>query len=192
VTEFAGSGERAAARGYGKVAKTLHWVVAGLFVWAVVLAWMMVDMPANVEKFRAYNLHKTLGLTILALMIARLVWRRLRPPPPAPDTLSPIERRLATGMHHLLYLAVIAQASVGLLHSWTAGFPVMLFNAVALPDPLPANKTLEAVFAAAHHWLGWLLIALVVGHVTAALRHHFVLRDDVLRRMLPSWRRPER
>ena len=96
------------------------------------------------------------------------------------------ERRAAKASHFLLYAILLIQPLVGVLHSWAANFPIVVFGWFTLPNLTGANKALEDILAWTHGTLGWSLVGLVLLHVAAALRHHFVVKDDVLRRMLPG------
>lgn len=170
---------------YGAVAKTLHWAAAVLFVALFALGWTMTELPLGAEKFERYNLHKSIGVAVLLLMACRLVWRAISPPPPLPDDLSPGMRLMAKLGHMALYMAVFAQACVGLVHSWSANFPVILFGQITLPNLTAPNEALKEVLSTVHFWGGWLLLLLIAGHIGAALYHHFFRKDVVLRRMLP-------
>lgn len=172
-------------RRYGAVAKSLHWTAAALLVALFALGWTMTELPLSTEKFERYNLHKSIGVTVLLLMACRLVWRTVSPPPPLPEDLSPTMRILAKLGHMALYLAVFAQISVGLVHSWSANFPVILFGQFTLPNLTAPNEALKEILSTVHFWGGWLLLLLIVGHVVAALYHHLIRKDSILKRMLP-------
>jgi cytochrome b561 len=103
--------------------------------------------------------------------------------------MPPWERAAARGGHLLLYLLLLAQPAIGVVHSWSANFPIVVFGTVTLPNLSGPNEALKQTLAVAHWWLAWAILLVVAGHVAAALRHHFLLGDDVLRRMLPGARR---
>jgi cytochrome b561 len=171
---------------YGAVAQALHWLIAALVVVMFGLGWYMTDLPLGQKKFDFYQLHKSIGITILALAAARLLWRLFNPAPPLPASMRPWERAAARASHALLYLMLFAQPLLGFLQSNAANFPVVWWGAIRLPPLIGTHEALAERLLEAHRWNSRLLLALVLVHAGAALRHHFVLRDEVLRRMLPS------
>ena len=174
-----------AERRYGAVAKSLHWIATALFIALFVLGWTMTELPLGAEKFERYNLHKSVGVTVLLLMACRLLWRALTPPPPLPDDMSASMRSMAKLGHAALYFMVFVQVGVGLVHSWSANFPVIVFGQFTLPSLTEPNEPLKELLGAVHYWGGWTLLLLIAGHVGAALYHHFIRKDSVLKRMLP-------
>jgi cytochrome b561 len=116
----------------------------------------------------------------------RLAWRWSNPTPTLPDTLKPYERTLARLTHALLYVLLFAVPLSGWLMSSARGFPVSWFGFLQLPDLVPKNKALYEALLTTHGILAWTLGVVATVHLVAALKHHFVLKDDVLRRMLPS------
>ena len=176
---------RPQAAAYDPLAKTLHWLtllaVAGMFA----LGWVMVGMKLGPAKLQYFSWHKWLGLSIFLLTLLRLAWRLLRPPPPLPDTMPGWERLTARGAHGLLYLLLLAMPLTGWVMSSAGGFPVVLYGVMPLPDLVARDPALAETLTHAHHLEGWVLLALVGLHALAALKHHFVDRDAVLRRMLP-------
>ncbi len=170
---------------YGTIAKAWHWGAVALLIVLFGLGWTMTELPLGVEKFERYNLHKSVGVTLLLLMLFRLVWRIVSPPPPLPDSLSDGMRRMAALGHWSLYLALFAQIGVGLVHSWSANFPVVVFGKLALPSLTAPNEGLKEILAVIHYWGGMALLVLIAGHIGAALYHHFLRRDTVLKRMIP-------
>jgi len=171
---------------YGALAQLLHWVIAALVVVMFVVGWYMTDLPLGPDKIKVYNLHKSFGVLILALMALRLLWRFTSPAPPLPAGMPGHERAAATASHVLLYLLILAQPVIGILHSAAANFPVVVFGLFTLPALAGPSEPLKDALGAAHFWLGWAILGLVCLHVAAALRHHFLLKDDILRRMLPG------
>lgn len=172
-------------RRYGAIAKSLHWLAAALFVAIFVIGWTMTELPLGIEKFERYNLHKSIGVTLLLIMALRLIWRVISSVPPLPDDVSHGMRLMAKLGHGALYLATFAQVCVGLVHSWSANFPVIVFGHITLPNLTRPSAPLTEMLASAHFWGGWLLLILIAGHIGAALYHHFIRRDTVLSRMLP-------
>jgi cytochrome b561 len=171
---------------YGAVAQVLHWLIAALVLVMFGLGWYMSGLPLGQRKFDMYQLHKSIGITILVLAAVRLLWRLVNPVPPLPPGIPPWERIAARLSHALLYLMLLVQPLIGFLQSNAANFPVVWWGVVRLPPLIKTDEALAETLVEAHAWNSRLLLALVLIHVGAALRHHFLLKDDVLRRMLPS------
>lgn len=184
---------------YTAVAIALHWIMA-LGILALVamgLSMKHIDLPP-MRIFQLYQLHKSVGISVLLAAVLRLAWRLMHAPPALPDGMSRIERSAAKGGHIVLYFFLFALPLTGwaLVSASVLNIPTVLYGVVPWPH-LPVFSSLadkagaEALFKRVHAYGAWTLIALVAGHAAAALRHHFVHRDDVLRRMLPA-RRPVR
>ncbi len=171
---------------YGAVAQLAHWLVFLLVAALFGIAWYMTGLPLGPEKIRIYNLHKSIGALVLLLMALRLLWRQVSPSPRLPEGMADWERAAAHASHALLYGLLLAQPMIGIVHSWSANFPVVVFGLFTLPNLTSPSESLKNSSGALHYWNGWVLLALIALHAAAALRHHFVLRDDVLRRMLPG------
>jgi cytochrome b561 len=170
---------------WGVLSQLFHWLIVALIVLQVTLASLADDLPPGVKKLGLLARHKSVGITILMLVILRLLWRSLNLTPLLPPTLKPYERLLARLTHAALYVLLFAMPLSGWMMSSARGFPVSWFGFFTLPDLVPRNKSLYAAFLTTHEVLAWVLAAVVTLHVAAALKHHFLLRDDVLRRMLP-------
>jgi cytochrome b561 len=179
-------------RRWGSVSQLLHWTIVVLIIVQVTLATMADDLPNGMRKLTLLARHKSFGITILALVILRLLWRRLNEIPGLPDTLKRYERFLARFVHGALYVLLFAMPLSGWMMSSARGFPVSWFGFIQLPDLVPKSKPLYDAFLATHQALAWALGAVVILHVAAALKHHFVLKDDTLRRMLPFSGKKER
>jgi cytochrome b561 len=159
-----------------------------LVVAMVVLGLIMVDLPLGVRKLELYALHKSVGIVILALTAARLAWRLSGTSPALLGPSRPYERILARAVHVSFYIVLVAMPLTGWLMSSSSNFPVNVFGLFTLPDLVAPDKALADAFEAAHYWLGWVLIGLLALHVAGALKHHFLLENDTLRRMIPGWR----
>lgn len=178
---------------YDAVAITIHWVTALAIVAQVVMGWSMTSMePGSYLQFSLYQWHKSVGMTILALSVLRLVWRLAHKPPPLPATMPAWEMRAAKATHALLYALLIMLPLTGwaVVSASPFNIPTILYGVLPLPhlpvlSELEDKKSAESALALVHDIGGWILIILLAGHVGAALRHHFVIHDDILVRMLP-------
>jgi len=176
---------------YDTVAMGLHWFMAAAILALLGLGFYMTGLkPGSPLQFKLYQLHKSVGVLVFLLAALRLAWRLAHRPPPLPDTMGRGERLLAHAGHWSLYGLMLGMPLVGWVVVSTSPYniPTMVFGVVGLPH-LPLPRDLNALAKGTHMIGAWLLIATLVGHVTAALRHHFVLRDDVLIRMLPRFGR---
>jgi cytochrome b561 len=173
-------------RRWGAIAQLLHWLIVLFIVAQFTLATLFEQLPAGAKKLTLLSRHKSIGITILILAVVRLAWRWSNPTPTLPDTLKPYERTLARLTHALLYVLLFAVPLSGWLMSSARGFPVSWFGFLQLPDLVPKNKVLYEALVTTHGILAWTLGIVATVHLVAALKHHFVLKDDVLRRMLPS------
>jgi cytochrome b561 len=173
---------------YGAVAQGLHWLIAALILLMFGLGWYMVRLPLSQQKFDLYQLHKWFGVTIFGLAALRLLWRLFRPAPPLPASMPVWERAAARTSHGLLYALLFVQPTVGFLQSNAANFPVVLWGVLPLPALIGPDEPLSETLLQVHHLGAFVFMLLVLAHVAAALRHHFLLKDDVLRRMLPAAR----
>jgi len=169
---------------WGAVAQLFHWLIVALILVQVWLA-VRADDLTGMGKLRELAKHKSVGITILMLVILRLLWRSQNPHPPLPDNLKPYERSLARFTHGALYTLLFAIPLSGWTMSSARGFPVSWFGFFTLPDLVPKNHTLYEWLVMTHLTLVCVLGVIVALHVAGALKHHFVHKDDVLRRMLP-------
>jgi cytochrome b561 len=172
---------------YTGTAIALHWLIALLIVGAFTLGLVMTDIPGiSPAKLRYYSWHKWAGVTVLLLACLRLLWRLKNRPPEFPEAMPAWQRRAAHSLHQLLYLFIFAVPLSGYFYTLAAGFPVVYFGLFQLPVVIAKNKALADTLQPIHYWLNMAMAALVVLHVLAALKHHFVDRDATLRRMLPG------
>ena len=180
-----------AAAAYTRTAIALHWLAGVLILCGFALGLWMTSLPIAPRTLRIYGYHKWVGITVFLLAVARLAWRSAHPPPP-PVAMPEWQRRAAAATHALLYALMLAIPLSGWIYSSATGVQVVWLGLVPLPDLVPKDKTLAAVLKAVHGALNFTLLALVIIHAGAALKHHFVDRDAVLRRMLPWPARPRR
>ena len=172
---------------YGWIAVALHWLIAALIGVMIVLGLVMTRGFDDdiMTKVALYQWHKSIGIVILTLVVLRLCWRLANPVPRLPETLKPYERGLAHAAHVGLYILMLSIPVSGWLLASASTFPTDVFGWFALPKLITPDQAVEETMAEVHEVLGWVLLALLAVHVGAALKHHFVLKDDVLRRMLP-------
>lgn len=171
---------------YTTPAIVLHWLLALLIVTALSLGVAMVGLPLSPLKLRLYNLHKWLGIVILAGSALRLLWRLTHRPPALPP-MPAWQSLFAHGAHRTLYLLFFAVPLVGWAYSSAVGFPVVLFGLLPLPDLVMPDRELAAAIKPWHGRLAYALATLASLHAGAALKHQFVDRDGLLQRMLPAW-----
>ena len=169
---------------YTTVAIVLHWLIAAMVIFTFAWGWWMQTLPKAPPGLRAdaFNVHKSIGLTILALMIVRLVWRALHAPPPLPP-MPTWQARLATGTHVLLYAALIVMPVAGYIGSVFSGYPVKWFGAT-LPAWGWKDAAIKDAMSVTHLTTSWILLGAALLHVAVALRHALA-RDGVVSRM--SW-----
>ncbi|HEX4159213.1 MAG TPA: cytochrome b [Rhizomicrobium sp.] len=183
---------------YGSVAMTLHWLIAAAIIVNLGLGFYMADILTDQDpsRFAIIQFHKSIGLTVLALSVLRLLWRIVNPVPPLPDWMGPGLKALAHGTHYLLYFLIIAIPLTGwaLASASPLGLPTNYFGLFHWPgipfltDLTRAQKTpLRHEFFAMHMYLAFTALVLVPLHLCSALYHQF-RGDDVLRRMVPGTR----
>lgn len=184
---MAGRPERLAR--YGTVAIAFHWVLAVALIGSFAVGVYMAELPFSPQRVRLYNWHKWTGITIFGLSMARLLWRLRYGAPPG--LAMPRWQALAASTTHLaMYVLFIAVPLLGWAYSSAAGFPIVVYGVLPLPDFVAVDKALAATLKPWHGRLAWALALLVALHVAAALKHHFVDRDELLLRMWPARRNP--
>lgn len=174
---------------WGSVAKFLHWLLAVLLIAQLGLGWIAEDMRLSPQKLDLFVWHKSLGITILAMVLLRIAWRLLDPPPEPVTRPEHWETRLARLGHGLLYVLMLLVPLTGWWISDTSRIPFRLYWQLPVPDLMPADKASSELAAGVHGVLTTLMLLVVLIHVAAALRHHFRLHDATLSRMLPALRR---
>ena len=176
---------RSAAQGYDHVQIALHWLTAALVVLAIGFIWA-AGLAKGPLHDTLFFIHRSFGMTIFVVTAFRLAWRATHPVPPPPDTIPPWQRFAATATHWLLYALLIGMPITGFVSSAARGHAVTWFFLLDVPR-LPQNKPLAELAETIHATFQWVVYGFVTLHAGAALRHHFVIRDGVLRRML-AWR----
>ena len=170
------------AHRYTTPAIALHWLLALMIIASLIVGTTMSGMPLSPTRLKLYNWHKWAGITILALSALRLLWRLAHRPPPEPP-MPAWQRRAASATHAALYLLFFAVPLLGWAYSSAAGFPVVVFGVLPLPDFVSPSRELADTLKPLHRWGARALAALVVLHVAAALKHQLIDRDGLLRRM---------
>ena len=172
---------------YTPTAIALHWLLALAILGSLGVGLYMTGLPLSPQRLKLYNWHKWAGVTILLLSGFRLLWRLTHRPPELPAAVRaamPAWQRAAHGgVHLLLYLLFFAVPLAGWAYSSAAGFPVVWFGVVPLPDFVGKDKALADSLKLLHHLLAYALGASVLVHVAAALKHQFVDRDALMSRM---------
>ena len=174
---------------YSAAAIALHWLSAALIVANLLLGISMVPLPLSPRKFHWYAWHKWIGVSVFLLAWARLLWRWARPAPPFTG-MAAWQMRAARWTHALLYLLMIAVPLSGWIYSSSTGVQVVYLGLVPLPDLVAKDRVLAATLKVVHVALNVALVTLIAAHVAAALKHHFIDRDNVLARMWP-WLKKE-
>ena len=189
---------------YTKTAIVLHWLIAIFIALMFVLGWFMAELPKEAPKQLAYdifdlgvytwqlaeeasprtfyfNLHKSLGLTVLALIVLRILWRITHTPPAALSSYKAIEKKVATATHHSLYLLMLAVPVTGLIMAINSKYGVKWFgmDVIAGLD----NKPMRDFFECTHEFVGIVLLVLIGIHLLGALKHKFIDKDDTMSRM---------
>jgi cytochrome b561 len=170
---------------YPATSKWLHWLVAACVLTTAPVAIAMGRVGEGPTQNLLYNLHKSLGVLILILMILRLINRLAVGALSAAPEIEPWQKAVSSAVHTSLYVLLIAMPIVGYIANSAYGAPTPFFGLFNLPAIVGKNEALATQLFAIHRWVGWLLIALVLMHVGAALYHHFIRGDSVLKRMLP-------
>jgi len=179
-------------RHWGSVAKFFHWTIVLLIIAQGAVGLIMVDLPKKPSVISVYNFHKSVGITILALAVLRLVWRMFDARPEEPIGMSRWQALGARAGHALLYALIFLVPLTGWrFDSVVALRPLYWFNLIPIPPlgaPDPAGKELAAEW---HEGAFWVLVAVALGHAAIALIHQFVHRDNVLGRMWPDALQPK-
>ena len=175
---------------YNGFAVVLHWLLAIALVGIFSVGLYMADLPFSPLRLKLYNWHKWAGIIILTLSAIRLLWRLSHKPPALPQSVTlgmpNWQVTIYRATHVLMYALFFIVPLVGWAYSSAAGFPIVLFGVLPLPDFVSANKPLAELIKPWHEISAFALAGLVVVHVTAALKHHFIDKDGLLARMLPG------
>jgi cytochrome b561 len=175
---------------YSRVAIALHWLLALSLLSIFVVGVYMADLPFSPQRLKLYNWHKWAGVSILILSVLRLLWRATHTPPALPakvvNSMPAWQMAAYHATHGLLYALFFIVPLVGWAYSSAAGFPIVLFGVLPLPDFVSADKALAELIKPWHEISAFALAGLALLHMAAALKHHFVDRDGLLQRMVPA------
>ena len=170
---------------YTLTARVLHWLTALAIISAFALGLTTGEMEGiSPQKIKLINYHKWIGITVLGLVALRLLWRLTHRPPVLPSTMANWERAAAHLAHFALYFLMFAVPLGGWLYSSAKGYPVVWLGLVELPSLMAKDDEMARTIKEMHEAGAWTLIAIAIAHAAAALKHHFIQRDDVLKRML--------
>ncbi len=193
------------ATGYTKTAKVLHWLIAIGIFFMFALGWYMSDLPKEAPKQMAYylfdlviytwnlaeeisprtfyyNLHKSIGVTIFALILIRILWRITHKPPTLLASYKEIERKIASSAHHLLYLLMVVLPVSGIIMAVYSKYGIKWFGMDFIGGL--DNKPLRELFKSVHEIIGLIILAVIIVHILGALKHKFIDKDETLSRML--------
>ena len=170
---------------YTRTAIALHWLLAAGLLGMIGMGLYMTSLPFSPARLKLYNWHKWAGVVILGLSVVRLLWR-LTHRPPVDVAMAPWQRRAAHLTHLAMYALFFAVPLMGWAYSSAAGFPIVLFGVLPLPDFVAADRELAEAIKPLHGWLAWTLLGLIALHVAAAMKHQLLDRDGLLQRMAPA------
>ena len=171
---------------FGRVAVALHWIVAACLLCSVILGLVIGNVEESEATEQALAAHKSFGITIFVLMIARLAWRLTHRAPPLPADIPHYQRALAGLTHGLIYATLLAMPIAGYVAVAARGRETQFFGLFDVPQWAPLSRALSQNATTVHVYGQYLVYALIVAHVGAALYHRFILKDEVLARMLPG------
>lgn len=170
---------------YGAVAIFFHWLLALIVISLLIMGLYMMRLPLSMEKVRLIGWHKEIGLLVLVLVILRGIWRLSHDGTELPTSLPFWQRVAARAVHLLFYIFLLALPISGWLISSATGLQVSFFGLIVLPNLIAPDPQLLTLFIEIHRWLAYGLIITLFLHTGAALIHHFIYKDDILRRILP-------
>ena len=170
---------------YGYTAMLLHWLLGALLIGMTAVGLYMTSLQDGDDKYALYALHKSIGIIVFALVVARILWRSNSVVPPLPSNLKRIEMELVQLTHKFLYVAMFVLPVSGYINTSAGDFKLDFFGLYNIPKVIPEDGFIEVLFLAVHTGIAYALIAFIVLHIGAAMKHHFILKDNVLRRMWP-------
>lgn len=168
---------------YGLIRKANHWVVGLIFIGLLATGVYMTEFATGSFKWDLYNLHKSFGVIVMLLIAIRIIWLKFDNKMDN-SKFTKFERIASASTHGILYLLMLIIPISGMLMSMAKGYTVKVFDWFALPMLVEKNESLGNLMSAVHYYAGYFAIALVSVHVLAALYHHFIKKDDILKRMV--------
>ncbi|OYQ41817.1 cytochrome b [Rhodoferax sp. TH121] len=183
---------KAPATRYSRTAIVLHWVLGLAILGLFGVGLYMTSLPFSPARLKLYNWHKWAGITLLALSVVRLLWRATHRPPALPDSIAkamPAWQHWAHhGTHYAMYALFFLVPLIGWAYSSAAGFPIVVFGVLPLPDFVPVDKALAELIKPFHELSAFALVGLAGLHIAAVLKHQLVDKDGLIGRMLPGGR----
>jgi cytochrome b561 len=173
-----------AEAGYTPIARLLHWTVAVLVLLMIPLGIIIANEWGGPAQTFLYNLHKSIGATLIPIVVIRIIYRLANPPPPLPDDIPAIQRFAAVATHWMLYVLILIQPLVGYIMTSAYPAPVPFFGLFNLPALWPEDRALSERLSVVHLYTGLAIAVVAAMHIGAALYHHFVRKDRVLMRMI--------
>ncbi len=170
---------------FGWLAKTFHWLIALLIITLWIAGSLMGDMENSPFKFTVFGLHKATGIVVLILAVLAFTWRATNPKPTLPVGLPAWQKTSATVLKYALYACMIAMPLSGWAYSSAAGYPVNMYGLFEMPMLIAKDDSMKHFYKETHEVIGNIILVLVGLHFAAALKHHFINKDGILRRMLP-------
>ena len=171
---------------YSAPARWIHWITALCVLLVIPFGFVMMRLPSGPGQDQLFDLHRSIGFTILCLAVVRVTVRLLIPPPPPPASLPVLQWRVAETVHYALYALLLGMPVLGWLASNAFGSTVSVFGLFNLPDIIRKDDALADLFGTWHARLGYTISGLLVVHIGVGLWHGFIKRDGILSRMLPS------
>ena len=169
---------------YGWITIVVHWMMAIAVLGMFAVGWYMVDLTYYDELYKTLpEIHKSIGILLVCVLLLRLAWR-WSSPSPRPLSRKPLEAAAARGAHVLMYILLGCIFASGYLISTAKGAPIDVFDWFSVPATITSIPEQEDIAGVIHEYLAYVLMGLVAVHALAALKHHFVNRDNTLRRML--------
>jgi len=174
---------------FGVITKLFHWIIATLVAVQFYLGlWAVWVLPQNSPKLELYigKLHEPIGILVFILGTLAILWMLINPHPLFPNSMLLWEKIVARITHMLLYLALLLMPITGIIMAQASGYPPNFFGLYQFPQLIEKNKDLANLAFTFHKYIGYVFLALIILHILAAFKHHFIDRDNILKRMLPG------